>query len=618
MCGFIGAYEPKGRIKYGALPLKYALGKISHRGPDSFGIYENDFLRVGHARLKIIDLHNRSNQPMISSDKNIILAYNGEIYNYKLLKLELEKLNFNFITDSDTEVIINAYKAWGADCVKKFHGMFAFCLYDNKANFLYLARDPFGIKPLYYTVLNNEIVFSSEIKGILYHPDFIKKVNLEGVSSFLSFRQPINYETCFENIYMIPPAALFQYSSKGCQKIQYWALNDNPVKFSLEIELLKNKIQNSISNVIVSDVPICTFLSGGLDSSIIASELSKIMDDTTAYTIRINMNKYDESKYAEIIAKHFNLKHKIIDVDSDEYLTLSKELVKIRDQPLAMHNEVALYFLSKNVRQDFKVALSGEGADELFGGYGRIFRSVFEFIKQPYCFINRNFSRVNWSRYMLEKYSYFPMEEKKYIFNSAARKHLDDDDRIYKYFKGIFYKSSVINMHRQLFKFFMTFHIHGLLVMMDSMTMANSVEVRFPYLDHELAEYAYHLPYNQKIRWNNRLAPLIACFMNVNKYSENLDTTKYFLKKSYKNVLPKEIVSRKKEVFPVPLTEWFLGKHKDHLQTLLLGNNSKLLNFFDKKSLSTWLSKSSETKNISYGRCAWMLLNIEYWLREFF
>ena len=406
MCGILGAIkvEPNAHIKEDIFPS--ILSKIAHRGPDNQGIDSSPDRVFAHARLSIIDVSDRSNQPMWDDSETVLITYNGEIYNYKEIRENLVLQGHIFNTDSDTEVIINAYKEWGISFLKYLNGMFAFALYDKTHQKYYLVRDRIGIKPLYYAIHEGLLLFCSEITGILEYPGFPKALNKEAIPSFLAYRYVLAPDTFFKEIKQLPPGFYLEVSTNSYNLCEYWNL-EKEVSFSKkgkDIAKIDRQIKESIKGHLVADVPLGVFLSGGIDSSIILSEASAIHSNSLkSFTAAFKEKEYDESQYAESTARKYNSEHFKIEIDNTKYKENLRFLIRKKCQPLGMHNEVAMYLLSKKVSKHVKVILCGEGADELFAGYGRIFRVPFD------CW-----------RISLVKY--FPLYLKSYILNKIGIK----------------------------------------------------------------------------------------------------------------------------------------------------------------------------------------------------
>lgn len=595
MCGINGIFSTSLSNLNARERVQKMNDSISHRGPDAFGHFFSNNIALGHRRLSIIDLDERSNQPMKFGD--YIIVFNGEIFNYKELK-NIVKADYK--TNSDTEVIIKCVESKGIDWfLDNANGMFAFALYSFKAKQLFLCRDRFGIKPLFYSIVDNTLIFSSEVKGILNSGLVEAKFNFSKIEEYLSYRQVFEPDTFFCDIFQVESATYLKFSQNlDISKFKYWSL---PNTFNSDIynekeltKKLKNKIIDSVNLWAISDVNIGTFLSGGLDSSLTSAILSKSHKNLMTYTIGFKEKGYNEFYYADLVSKHISSKHTELNEDINSYILKWDELIYFKDSPLAVPNEVPLAIMCKKLKKDFTVVVSGEGADELFGGYGKIFKKYFD--------VKNSKKQLNFFEEFFKDYSYV---EKSFID---------------KYFKN--QKNSVLNFAKKLhddsdgdldftYRFFHNFHIKGLLNRVDMTSMYASVEARPPFLDHKLIEFVYkNIPNELKVRWNNLESKESAKQQTSNEYSEVLDTPKYLLKKVSEEFLPNEIIYRKKMGFPVPLDDWFEK----------LKNEAR--NYFDKsewlkcKDLDVMLSDISDLKRS--GQTLWMLLNIDKFYIKYF
>lgn len=615
MCGISGVIDPTETIKVSEDLIQKMTSTVAHRGPDHMGTYIDSSFAFGHTRLSIIDISTQANQPMCDQSKEIFLTFNGEIFNFQELRLQLQSRGHCFTTNSDTEVVIYAYKEWGIECLQKFNGMFAFALYDKRNNEAFLVRDRFGIKPVYYLCQGKTLVFCSEIKGILAYPFYKRAVNIKAFSDFLSFRQTIWPETLFQDIFLLSPSSYLKLTQNKLEIVNYWKIKTTKERVLLKKEKgeVKRLIEDAIQKTLTSDVQLVSYLSGGVDSSVIAYEASKLAKIPTL-TVCFQEEEYNESKYAKLLANSLALPHKEVLVERQDYLNHVKDLIRFKDQPLGMHNEVALYLLAKEARKEAKVALSGEGSDELFGGYGRIFRLPFEYYKRKIF----KLASEDFFDFFMKSYTYFPNEEKVSFFNQYTKKALESRPSSYAQLRHIFEECPKASLYSKVFYFFQRFHLHGLLTMMDATSMATGLEVRFPFVDHRLVEAIFSLPTRYKLKWKSLFAFLRSLFNPPQSYGENYDQTKVLLKELYALDLPLEIIQRKKMVFPVPLREWFGGEFIEKTKELLLEKTSHCARYFDLEKLGVWIQENEQKPNDLYGRQLWLLLNLELWLREYF
>jgi len=602
MCGISGIYFSN-KISNLNLRIDNMLKSMHHRGPDAYSSYIYENIALAHNRLKIIDLSDDANMPMHSISRRYTLIFNGEIYNFAELK---NRIKYNFTTKSDSEVIL-AYAELNKldEFINNANGMFAIAIFDKETKSLTLYRDRLGIKPLYYYKDNNTFIFGSEIKAILSSGLVDAIENDSAFDSYLAYRYVPEPNTFFKNIFHIEAGTKMIVSSKNnniaISANKYWELpksNDNtdnvdPKTEQSILEETEEKLLKAVNYRTISDVPVGSYLSGGVDSSLLSAILSKKNSNLNTYTIGFENENYNEFKYSDIIAKQYKTKHhKILIENSNNYIDEWEKLISFRDQPLGVPNEIPLAIMSRKLKEKITVVLSGEGADELFGGYGKIFRF-------PHHHTNND-----WADFV-KTYEYVPREIRdEFLLSSKAdRNSLDENVR------SIFSSTSTEDA---IFQFFHKFHIKGLLQRLDVTTMQASVEGRIPFLDHELIEYVYkNVPHSLKLKWNNEDLKNKAKNILPNDYSENYDTPKYILKKISEKYLPKEIIYRKKMGFPVPLNEWFDDSLTDYSKQLLASanwlNTKKIENLFEKAK-----------KNDRFGQIIWMFTNIQLWKNKYF
>ena len=598
MCGINGFFWSK-QISNVTKRIDSMNCSIQHRGPDAGGTFVNDKIALGHRRLSIIDTREISNQPMHSSSNQFHLVFNGEIYNFEEIKMEL---NYSFLTNSDTEVIIAAVEEKGVDWfLEKANGMFAIALYNSIDDSLLLIRDRLGIKPLYYFLDDNKIIFSSEIKGILSSGLIDAEFNDLAVDEYLGNRYIRAPYTFFNNISILKPGT-YLHIKKDLKYIEttYWDLPDvfNVSENINEKALLKEfdkELTKAIKYRLISDVPVGTYLSGGVDSSIITA-ITSLNKSDKVNTYTIGFPSLNEFEYSRVIANKYNTDHHELKMDESNYFEKWEELIKFKDSPLGVPNEIPLAVMSTKLKEKITVVLSGEGADELLGGYGKIFRSPFDFKNHQ--------SSLNFYDYFISKYEYVPRKMRDQLINTPKDYREKFDSQI---------KNDFLNNTNEenVFRFFHKYHVKGLLQRVDMTTMQTSVEARVPFLDHNLIEFAYkHIPYSYKLKWNDDEAEIKAETLHSEYYSEELDTPKYLLRKLSYKYLPKEIIERKKMGFPVPLTDWF--ENLEEIARDLLTDVTWL-----KKGVIEDLIKKSKLEARS-GQILWMFVNIELFKKIYF
>ena len=599
MCGITGIYSFK-KINDIETRISAMNDSIIHRGPDAGDFFIDEKIALGHRRLSIIDISETANQPMHSNSNIWHIVFNGEIYNFNEIK---EELNYSFLTESDTEVIIAAVEEKGLEWfIEKANGMFAIALYNSETEKLFLIRDRLGIKPLYYFLDREKIVFSSEIKGILSSGLVKAEFNESAVDEYLGNRYVRAPYTFFKNIYQME-AGTYTEIDKSLNKKEhiYW---DIPNEFNVDENFnedtiakeFENELIKAIEYRLISDVPLGTYLSGGVDSSLITAITSK-KKKGVLNTYTIGFSELNEFKYSNIIAKQYETSHHEILMKKEDYVNNWERLVGFKDAPLGVPNEIPLAVMSKKLKEKITVVLSGEGADELMGGYGRIFRL-------PFDFENHDKGTLSFYEKLVESYEYVPRKMRDEFVNTSKEYRKEFDYKIANNFEG---KTNEEN----IFRFFHKYHVKGLLQRVDTTTMQTSVEARVPFLDHNLIEFVYSkIPYTLKLKWKSEELKNKAKTITSKDYSEDLDTPKYLLRKVSYNYIPKSIVDRKKVGFPVPLTEWFSNLEK--LANELLIDASWL-----KEGVVDELLKKSK-EEVRAGQILWMFINVEIFKKQYF
>ena len=531
MCGIIGIWNFKERVDTSEFVMLRDL--LSHRGPDGAGIFvnESENIALGHRRLSLIDLSSSGTQPMCNEDRSIWLTANGEIYNYKELRKNLLTLGHVFSSTSDSEIIIHGYEEWGPEVLTKLKGMFAFCIYDQKKKHFFLARDRFGIKPCYYYHKDNVFLFASELKSIVSYQKFTRNVDFSSVSNFLTYRYIPSPQTIWENTYKLPPAHyLIINEHQNIEITEYWGLKSENHHYDEKylIEKTNELLIHSIQEHLESDVGIGSFLSGGYDSSAIVYYLSRLQYPTRTFSIGFNDWEQSEHQFAEIVSSKFKTEHasEILDGSS---LDIIDHLVTYYDEPLADISVVPTYFVSKLASGKVKAVLSGEGSDEIFAGY--TWHQNQNFIPS---FWSRLFQQQKDNNYSVKNYALsmamglFDKRNLKNIMGDDYKKFIPDDPF---WFYRQHFKPEAGNIKSFQYLDIKTFMGELVLTKIDRASMANSLEVRVPYLDHELFEFVFSLPEEDYVKKNIQ---------------------KFLLFENIKNSLPKEILERKKQGFVGP------------------------------------------------------------------
>jgi asparagine synthase (glutamine-hydrolysing) len=640
MCGIAGVYattKTTETLKFiGADMVK----SLRHRGPDGNGFIvlgKNNAPRMllAHTRLSINDLSPLGAQPMSFEGTSLWIVFNGEIYNFAELREDLRKKGHRFVSRSDTEVIIAAWLEWGHDCFSQFVGMWAMAIWDETNSTLVLSRDRLGIKPLFIARENGNLFFGSEPKAFLRHMEKSPRVNLKAISDYFSYRQPLDGDTFYHNVYTVEPGTSLVLSDGRETVHRYWTLpvhqQRQEVSESEALEVTASLFREAVNCRLVGDVPVGAFLSGGLDSSALVAEMAlKREDPIKTFTIGFKEEGYNEFEFSTEVANHLGCDHHEYLLGPDQYFSKIQDMVRIKDAPLSVPNEIALHELSTALKKHVTVVLSGEGADELFGGYGRIFRSADDYqrvTKAGGAFnldpllrrnLDKKYSTLEWSEpvdHFLSEYSYMSLNKKETLFSDELMRNLGPDPHRVDYFRSIFDELSGIDTLNQYMWIFQKIHLQGLLGRLDSATMSASVEGRVPFTDHRLIEYVSSLPLEYKMRWRDGKSKQAAKFLNSSQISEDLDITKYLLRNIASQHLPENTIARKKVGFPVPLRSWLTGPMRSEAKDRLMSQNSVTRDLFCRDVTLRLIDGAAEEPQS--GLQVWMLLNLEIWMDSY-
>ena len=610
MCGICGYVSKK------SINIEEMNNSIAHRGPDNQDFFVNTDIGLGHTRLSILDLSDDSNQPMVSQSKRYTLVYNGEIYNFEKLKEELQELSVVFEKKSDTEVVLEGFEKWGINLFEKLNGMFSFSIYDKELNRVYIVRDRFGVKPLYYYSNNTDFVFGSEIKSILASNIIEKKISYQGLYEYLHFATTLGETTFYENIKKLEPGHYIQYDiERKTFKIKKYKLNYevSPSSDSLDIAIKKIKelFEHSVKKQLISDVPIGIFLSGGVDSTAITAYATKHYKGTVkTFSAGFDFDEgVNELPNAKFIANHFNTEHQELHIKGDNIPEILEDVNSYFDQPFGDAANIPLYLMSKELKGKEKVILQGDGGDEIFAGYHRyirlhhykIFKAISFFLPLLKRIIPKSSSKYKGLRFLFALNQKDPSKEMAYIlsqemfdenpsdyFTGEVRSKLKNINPFqrYQYFYNKFKKLDPVK--RALYTDMNIILPDLYFEKVDRATMANSLEVRVPFLDNELVEYAMSLPSEYKIRGKEK---------------------KYLLKKAFEGVVPDKILYGPKKGFGVPFQYWLRTSMKDfmleHIRTSEIYNN-KIEELMQEHIL--------EKKDNGY--ILWKLLNLALWLKK--
>lgn len=602
MCGIVGIVK-KGDKKD---VIKKMNDRIVHRGPDGEGYYLDGDVAFGHRRLSIIDL-STGDQPMYNEDKTVVTVFNGEIYNYEELKKELIKLGHTFKTKSDTEVLVHGYEEWHTDLPKHLRGMFAFAIHDKKREEVFLARDNFGIKPLYYAKMNDAFMFASEIKSFLDVPEFEKVFNEDILGVYLEFSFVPTNETFFKGVYRLDAGCSLLYKDGDIKINKYFKLDFKEENMTYEeaVSRISEVMEDSVKHHLISDVEVGSFLSSGIDSSYIVS----LAKPSKTYTVGYENPKYNEANYAKDLADKLGIKNETYYINKTEYLEELNKIMYHLDEPTSDPAAISLYFVAKLASKDVKVVLSGEGADEFFGGYNYYREEVdYKFynklpfwlrhgigmvakllpevrginflvrrgekLEDSYIGVNRNFSKKM---------------AKKVLKNNNYMNSKDVTKSVYEEFKE---DSNIDKMQAIDINFWL---MKDILLKADRMTMSQSIEGRVPFIDKEVFKVAKSLPFDYKVTKEN---------------------TKVALRDAAKKVIPTEAYKKKKLGFPVPIREWI--KDGSFYEDIKNAFNSEVASkYFNTKVINKLLEEHINNKKDNY-RKIWTIYTFIKWYDVFF
>jgi len=640
MCGISGIVNLNGE-PVDREALQRMADTICHRGPDDYGFYFGQGIGLAHRRLSIIDLAT-GGQPLSNEDKTLWIVFNGEIYNHLDLRSKLIERGHRYQTRSDTETIIHAYEEWGEDCLRHFRGMFAFALWDARSATIFLARDRFGVKPLYYVAAGSRFLFASEIKSLLATPWIRAELNQCRVPEFLAQKFISGNETLFLGIRKLLPGHYLKLATKRTGQLhprsldtsmssrRFWDIRDQGPVQGIGSDCLEGALRSHLETAVryrlISDVPLGLFLSGGIDSTILLSIMSGLTKEPIQ-TFAVGFEDaagISELPYARIAARAFRAVHHETVITADRFFRALPRLVWHEDEPIAFPSSIPLYFVSELARQSVKVVLSGEGSDELFAGYnryrvtlwnmylGRIYRSICPNrlvsalgkaaprLRRGTNKAGRALSRTFLARTLdlddlyFDNFATFARSEQKEIFTTYGQELLEAFPP-YQTCHEVLDRCAQHSFLNQLLYLDIETYLVELLMKQDQMSMAASLESRVPFLDHMWAGFVWNLPDRMKIRGT---------------------TTKYLLRRAFRSQIPHEILKRTKKGFPVPLGSWLRQYMSEHLQRLLLSNVCISRGLWNVDSLRTLLMTHLSGAR-DHTDQLWTLLNFELWCRIF-
>lgn len=625
MCGIVVVFNLNGEPVPPVL-LRTMTDGIKHRGPDSEGFYVDSFIGLGHRRLSIIDLSRSGHQPMTTEDKQFIITYNGEVYNFQELRSELERLGYPFQSRSDTEVVLKSYVQWGSDCLRRLNGMFAFAIWDRTRQELFLARDRYGIKPLYYALVGSAFIIASEQKAIIKHPSIEREIDLEGLMEYFTFQNIFTNRTLLKGIRVFPAGCYAKVPLgkpiDSLQPIQYWDFNfeepENPTSEENYIEELDQLFKQAVKRQLVSDVEIGSYLSGGMDTgsitAIAASQLPYIKTFTCGFDLHSASGlelAFDEREKAEYMSYLFKTEHYDMVLKAGDMERIFPKLAWHLEEP-RVGQSYPNFYMAQLASKFVKVALSGTGGDELFGGYPwRYYRAVVnddfgQYIDKYYSYWQRLIDTKDIRNIFLPVWDEVKHVSTRDIFRDVFQNHPRQLSRPEDYVNHSLYFEAK------------TF-LHGLLAVEDKLSMAHGLETRIPFLDNDLVDFAMRIPTRLKLK---NLAEVIRINENepgskTNKYFQKARDGKLILRKVMARYIPPEITSAEKQGFSAPDASWFRGESIDYVRRMLYNDSAKIYRFLDKEAVQKLVDEHLEGKQ-NRRLFIWSLLNFEWWNRAFF
>jgi asparagine synthase (glutamine-hydrolysing) len=624
MCGIAGIVATEDSRQ----AVNRMIEALKHRGPDDWGVWSDHDCTLGHRRLAILDLSQAGRNPLGNQNGKIQITFNGEIYNFQALRRQLEGLGYHFRTRTDTEVIVNAYEAWGVDCLRRLRGMFAFAIWDAERRRLFLARDRVGKKPLFYGQFGKRFLFASELQGLLADPAVPRQVDAAAIDAYLSWGYIAAPHTAYKNIFKLPPAHYLTLDVKesgfAIDVARYWSLEYAP-KLELgeaeAVEALREKLTEAVRLRMISDVPLGAFLSGGIDSSIIVGLMAKLSSrPVKTFSIGFEEAAYNETGHARRIAELWQTEHQEFTVKADA-LAILPTLVRHYGEPYADSSAIPTFYVSQMTRRSVTVALNGDGGDESFAGYERYLgnrlaerASRFPGFALSAGTLNRvlpdsvnpknrlrqakRFLAVA-SQPMAARYGqwvgFLSETDKQQLYAAdfqARRNGSRPQDWLAQLFEKVHGLDPVDAAMAVDVQSYLPF---DLLVKVDITSMANSLEARSPFLDHEVMEFAARLPVDLKLRGRQ---------------------AKYLLRRAFPEMLPAENVERRKMGFAVPVGEWFRSSLRELLQEALLSGQATGRGYFQPQAIARLVGEHLQ-RRADHSAKLWNLLMLELWHREF-
>jgi len=621
MCGIAGVFNLNGQ-PVALRQMQQMASVIAHRGPDGEGFYVNDNIGLAHRRLAILDTSALGSQPMTSKNDEWVIVFNGCIYNFLELKQELKSRGHSFVSQTDTEVISEGLASYGPAFFERLNGMFAVVAWNKKEQALYLSRDRFGVKPLYYWFNGKSLAFASEIKAIIKHPDYKMDVDYSALNQYFTFQNVFTYNTLFKGVTMLPPANTVKITSQSTDVMHHswWDYNftapDNNMSFDDAVALTKQGFEKAVARQMIADVPVGSYLSGGMDSGSIAAVASGHVDRLSTFTAGFDMSEvtgveanYDERRDAELMANYFKTEHyeQVINA-GDLSWSLPRLVWHLEDLRVGM--SYPNYYISRLASKFVKVCLQGTGGDELYGGYPWRYYRVFKSLNQSEFFDNYY---GFWQRLVSD-------EDKSKLFNATTFSNISLDEprkvfeRVFTFNDKLGYDTPEQHIENSLYFEIKTF-LPGLLLVGDKLSMANGLEERFPFLDNDLVNIAQKIPVRHKL---SNLESMVKIdeneFRTKAKVYQEFNDGKSVLRKAMTDFLPEKIVNRKKQGFSAPDESWYRGENAKYVRELLLGKKAVSSEFLDAGYIEKIIREHTE-QHINHRLLIWSFLCFEWWCK---
>lgn len=623
MCGIAGIFNLNGE-PVSPVFLRKMTDAIAHRGPDGEGFYTDSFIGFGHRRLAIIDLSPAGHQPMITEDRQFAITYNGEVYNFQELRVELESLGHSFRSRTDTEVVLHAYAQWGVECVERFNGMFAFAIWDKTRQELFLVRDRYGIKPFYYTFQGNTFLFASEQKAVLAHPAVQRTIDPEALIEYFTFQNLFTDKTFLRGIHILPAGhwakLTIGHVTSALKLHQYWDFNfKEPDIFAKDeeyVEELDRLFRQAVNRQLISDVDIGSYLSGGMDSGSITANAAIQLPYIKTFTCGFDLHSasglemgFDEREKAEYMSYLFKTEHYEMVLKAGDMERILPKLAWHIEEPRVGQSYPNLY-MAQLASRFVKVVLSGAGGDELFAGYPwRYYRAVVnenfeDYIDKYYKFWQRLIANKDIHKVFSPIWEQVKHVRTRDIFRDVFDKH------VYNFSRPEDYVNHSLYFEAKTF-------LHGLLIVEDKLSMAYGLETRVPFLDNDLVNFSMQIPVKLKL---GNLSEAIRIDENEPgkgiKYFQKTNDGKLILRKVMERYIPKVIANGVKQGFSAPDASWFMGDSIDYVRKLLYNKNAIIYNFLEQNSIQKLIDEHLEGKQ-NRRLFIWSLLNVEWWLRKY-